>query len=435
MAARFLYGDSEPFPGGYDFLAALRAFVTAAGKALALGHEADQLEASLGDRAQEHLYAIEALAAFFGAISDAITERAARSPAPQIVGPHASQLLEQVEALAAHAKQARAKELDGASGEVTAKIRDRRAEVRKVIADYLLTDPLPALSWAASLSLAGTAPSGQVIIEHPADVSTTFGLELGRDPQWSRPRRLGDLLPGMTMQVGFKKAFLRSSLHPDVVALDELTIAQLELGPDSLELHLRRRPDAPRDAFVLTVDPDEAGKAVVKITRFDERSGASEAPFESSGDDAKRVLDLMVALRGECSGLLAHKKRLLGAQLDGHDVFERNLVPVLLQRIADRLAPTASEVSRHSPNREELSLKIEREGGRREEVYLKKAELVALVSPLPPEAQQLFGKLAFLPASAASPSIEVEVEEPVVRKSMPPPMRPASSMPPPRRKW
>ena len=157
------------------------------------------------------------------------------------------------------------------------------------------------------------------------------------------------------------------------------------------------------------------------------------------------------ALRKDVSGLLAHKKRLLNAQLDGHDVFERGLVPVLLSRIGDRLAPTAAEVSRHSPNREELSLKLEKEGGRREEVYLKKAELAALVAPLPPEAQQLFAKLAFLPAIEASRApheVSVEVDlgaipdsrassVPPAAGSVPPPSgtsRP-SALPPPRRKW
>lgn len=440
MAARFLYGDSEPFPGGYDFFAALRQYVTAVAQALALSHEADELERSLGDRAQEHLYAIEAIQAFFSSVSDGIAERAARSGAAQIVGPYASELLEQADRIGANAKALRAKELDGTSGEVTAKIRERRAQIRSVVADYLLTDPLPVLSWALSMNLAGDAPSGQVLLEHPANVSTSFGLELSRDANWSRPRRLGDLSPGMVLQVGFKKAFLRSSLHPDVVALDEMVIASLELGPDSMDLHLRRRADAPRDSFVIAVDPDESGNAVVKITRFDDRSGSSEPPFESTGEEAQRVLDLVTVLRGECGALIAHKKRLMSAQLDGHDVFERGLVPVLLARIGQRLVPVAAEVSRHSPNPSELSLKLERDGGRREEVYLKKAELIALVTPLPPEAQQLFAHLAFMPPMAAPPraseppSVEIDVDDSGVEPLPAQPTRP-SAMPPPRRRW
>jgi len=42
--SRFLYGDSEPFPDTYDFLATLRAFVSCASEVLALEHEADLTE-------------------------------------------------------------------------------------------------------------------------------------------------------------------------------------------------------------------------------------------------------------------------------------------------------------------------------------------------------------------------------------------------------
>lgn len=455
MAARFLYGDSEPFPGGYDFLDALKQFVAASSKALALAHEADELERTLGDRAQEHLHALEAIQIFFNGLGDLIAERAARSGAPQIVGPYASQLLEAVDAIGASARAARAKELDGASVEVTSRIRERRSEVRKVVADYLLEDPLPVVSWALSLNLAGTTPNGQVVLEHQGDLTTSFAIDVTRDPAWARARRIGDLAPGLALQVGFKKAFLRSSLHPDIVTLDELVIGSLELGPDSMELHLRRRLDSPRDAFVISVDPDESGAYVAKITRFDERGGGgSDAPYQSQGEEAARLIELSTVLRGECSGLIAHKKRLLTCQLDGHDVFDRALTAVLFQRIADRLAPIAFEVSRHSPNPNELSLKYEREGGRREELYLRKADLVQMVSALPPEAQQLFFKLAFMPqpampgasAPAGRPTLQVVQEHPSYADEAQPasagapttsaqPVRPSVAPPPPKRRW
>lgn len=445
MAGRYLYGDSEPFPGGYDFLAALRVFVQASSKALLLAHEADELERSLGERAQEHLHALEAIHVFFAGAGDLIIERAARSAAPQVVGPYASQIADQIEALGAQARLARTKELDGASGEVTSRIREKRAEIRKVVSDYLLADPLPTLSWALSLSLAGTSPNGQAVLEHPGELTTVVAIDLARDGAWSRARKIGDLSPGFVMQVGFKKQFLRSSLQPDVVTLDELVIGAIELGPDSMELHLRRRIDVPRDAFVLTVDPSEDGRTIVKITRMDERgSGGSDAPFAAEGEEMARVLELASKLRRECATLLQHKRRLLSAQLDGHEVFERNLVQVLLARIADRLAPVAAEVSRHSPNPSELSLKLERDGGRREEVYLRKADLVAMVAGLPPEAQQLYAPLAFLPPRASVPPPAAEpppilLTTPIASSapaSVPPaPMRPSAAPPPPKRKW
>lgn len=402
MGTRFLFGDSEPFPDGFDFLGALRKFVAASSRTLTLSYEADELERSLGDRAQEHLRAIEALQAFFDGLSDAITERAARSGAPQLVGPFASQLVDDVEALAEKARRSRAKDLDAEQVDAAARIRERRVEIRSVISDYLIADPLPVLSWALSLGVSGSIPHGAIILEHPGELTTSFALDVARDAVWGRARKVGELCPGLTMQVGFKKAFLRSSLHPDVVTLDEMVISGLELGPDSMQLQLRRKIDAPHDSFVVTVDPDERTEApLVKITRLGERGEQGDEPFMPQGEDAARVEELGSILRAECATLLGRKTRLLSAQLDGEDVFERNLVTVLLQRISDRLAPTAVEVSRHSPNNSELSLKVERDDGRREELYLRKADLLLMVAALPPESLRMYQQLAFLPLPAS----------------------------------
>jgi hypothetical protein len=103
MAGRFLYGDSEPFPGGF-VLTTLRSFVTSSAKVLALQHEADELERSLGARAQEHTQALESITSFFQQVSDLIAERAVRSPAPQVIGPYAAQLMEFTEELEREAR-------------------------------------------------------------------------------------------------------------------------------------------------------------------------------------------------------------------------------------------------------------------------------------------------------------------------------------------
>jgi hypothetical protein len=105
---------------------------------------------------------------------------------------------------------------------------------------------------------------------------------------------------------------------------------------------------------------------------------------------------------------------MVSAQLDGQDIFEHGLVNALLERIVERMAPIATEVARHSPNPNELSLKLERDDGRREELYLRKADLRQLVAQLPANAQVLFPRLAFLTDRPPSHSPSVP----------PPPTRP-----------
>lgn len=400
----YLYGDSSPFPDGYDFLADLKAFVQAASRVSLLAHQADQLEENLGERAQEHLHAIEALQTFFDGLTALIADRAARSGAPGLVGPHASAILEYVDQVGVAAKKSRATHLDTDSVEVTNQIRSLRQELRDTLARYLLNDPLPTLGWALSLNLGGTSPQGQVMLTHPGELTTSFTVDVRSDETWGRPRKVGELEAGMSLQVGFKKAFLRSSLHPDVQTLDDFYFGDIEIGPDSMELHLRRKPDSPRDAFVLDLDLDEHGRSIAKVFHQDDkRGGDSGAPFTSQSEDLSKIRALAETVRRRCQPLLQRRQRLVYAQLDEHDVLERGLVRAVFERIASRLAPIAQQVSAHSPNPSELSLKIEADGGRREEIYLRKQELIDMVAELPDEAKTLFEGLAFLPRKPTIP--------------------------------
>ncbi|MFK7991973.1 MAG: hypothetical protein AB8I08_38505 [Sandaracinaceae bacterium] len=394
-----LFGDSQPFEGGYDFLAELRAFVRAASQVLVLAHQADELEQNLGDRAQAHLHAIEAIQAFFDHVQEGVTDRAARSAAPTLIAPFAKELLQQVEAIGARAKQSRANDLDADSVAVTSSIRDKRTELRSVMAAYLLTDPLPTESWAMSLNLGHTSPQGQVVLSHPAGLTTRFTVEVSASG-WAKPRKVGELCPGMALQVGMKKAFLRSSLHPDIHTLDDFYLGELELGPDSMEVHLRRKPDASRDAYVVELDIDDAGRTIARVTNRREKGGEAE-PFNSQGEDVARLRELATALRREVAPLVRRKRRLVAAHLDGHDMFERGLARQLFERIIAAMTPVALAVAQHSPNPQELSLKVESDEGRREEIYLRKQELIDMVSPLPEEKRALFRPLEFLPPAPA----------------------------------
>ena len=412
MTGLYLYGDSQPFPGGYDVLTELRLFVQASSRALVCSHEAELLEESLGERAQGHLHAIEALQGFFDSLIEVVGDRAARSGVPQLVGPYAQEILANIERVGAEARAMRAKDLDADQVDVTSQIRDRRSELRKVLSEYLLNDPLPIESWAMSLSLSGGAPQGQIVMAHPGDLTTSFGIDVAGDGTWGTPRKVSELVTGMALQVGYKKAFLRSSMHPVIATLDDLVIGAVELGPDSFEVRLRKRPDSPRDSFVLTRDIDPSGQWIAKVHNIE---GEGDAPFTSRDDDATRMRELGTALRRQCKPLLNRKRRLIYAQLDGHDVFDRGLVRALFERIVDRLEPIVSEVSRHSPNQAELSLKLERENGRREELYLRKNELIEMVSQLPEEQRGLFYRLSFMPD-----------------RPLPPPSNPPSAPPPPK---
>ena len=80
-------------------IATLRAFVSCASEVLALEHEADLTERSLGEKAQANLRAQAAIEGYFANMIELAGERAVRSAMPALVGPYANQLIEQMEAI------------------------------------------------------------------------------------------------------------------------------------------------------------------------------------------------------------------------------------------------------------------------------------------------------------------------------------------------
>jgi hypothetical protein len=99
-----------------------------------------------------------------------------------------------------------------------------------------------------------------------------------------------------------------------------------------------------------------------------------------------------------------HKTRVVSIHLDGEEIFVADKVLALVMRLIQMMAPTVAEIARRSPNQQELSLKIEHDGGRREEIYVKKADLVSKLIPLAPPEVAVFAPLALGQAEAASPS-------------------------------
>jgi hypothetical protein len=91
--------------------------------------------------------------------------------------------------------------------------------------------------------------------------------------------------------------------------------------------------------------------------------------------------------------------------LVGDDVAENDLGARVVALVVHAIAPTVSEVARRSPNAHELSLKVENDSGRREEIYLRKAQLVSALSAVTPKERVVFDPLGLI-ASGMRDSIE-----------------------------
>jgi hypothetical protein len=71
------------------------------------------------------------------------------------------------------------------------------------------------------------------------------------------------------------------------------------------------------------------------------------------------------------------------------------------------------EIARRSPNAHELSLKVENDSGRREEIYLRKAQLVSSLSSVTPKERGVFDPLGLI-ASGPRESVESLTDEAIL---------------------
>jgi hypothetical protein len=79
--------------------------------------------------------------------------------------------------------------------------------------------------------------------------------------------------------------------------------------------------------------------------------------------------------------------------LDGKDVYKNHLGLALVSRLVKTFAPIVEEITTRSPSEAELSLKREDDSGKREELYLRREELLKKLQPLNAEGRGYFAPL------------------------------------------
>src|SRR5205814_6104883 len=111
---------------------------------------------------------------------------------------------------------------------------------------------------------------------------------------------------------------------------------------------------------------------------------------------------------GPAFELLGQRKSIVDATLDDRPLRGHDGPGVLAERLITAVAPVTQEIARRSPSTTELVLKRLVAGGRREEIFVTKADLRKKIAGLSPAQRSLFDPLGFgddaVPASHARPT-------------------------------
>jgi len=417
---RFLYGDSTPFPLGYNFLATLEAFMTAATRIVQLEQESRELSRQAEELAQNRVKGLEALEQFH-----TVVMRAVQDTAQKVKHAHALEYASRVADFASRYVEEHRRTTLGSSERESAQCKtenDRRTvEQRKLLDGFLKVAKLPVGSTKYSVRMTGEAKDARyqisAMFENPDGIQTVFLLGAAKVPAWGAPRKVADIVQGVDLLVGVDKSWLRGTVTPKQINVDEWLITHVDIAPDMFELHLRKKL-VEKEELHFKLRRTEAG--LVGKVEHPGHPNAEALPSAVGQSDLAMLERVWQALTVAMREVVEHKEQLLAVSLDGNNVFDGGLVVQFVVRLVAMFGPTVREIAKRSPNEFELTLKQETDGGRREELYLRRDQLASQLQPLASVGREVFAPLgldSWVPGVTSVPPPVVAAGPPA---SMPP---------------
>ncbi len=399
-----LYGDSTSFPYDVDYIELSRHAVDCAVQLFSAQHA---ISAAL-DRAQavSHAQSTEAtrLAAMTTTVADALAVFStgdAERVATRIMECVQSAANEELVAIERQGVEevAHTRNIIGRSGE----------SAHRALEAFLMRQDLPgtelSLSWS---SLGEQGYTGHIAVRAPFGINAVFSLGIPPEHPWARPRRLAELAPGLEVHFPQQSGWLSKRVEMAPVKLDRLFLSAVQLDAVTAEFRLRKGAGSGAGYRVL-VDLHGDHQVVLQPLGEDGLPDA-EPPLALDGEDSAQMFRLCSRVVDSIQDLSGLRRGMESVDLDGQPLNELEWPATVAERIILQLAPVITEISRRSGAPGELVLRRDVGGGRREEMYVTKAELFEKLLVLPPMRRAAFDVLglsepvqAVVPPASASP--------------------------------
>jgi hypothetical protein len=387
--ASYLYADSEPFPHSFDFLATLRAFLACGSGVLSAVGEIERLENdALGDRkrAEEDARAMDI---FAKTLTDQIAIAVKKNPKPTAIEMIARDVERSLMSAVDTAKAARGATLRAFEVQHDASVEGHREAIRRSIDSFFLQADLDVLESKLVLSLAADGYAASVGCVFPGAIDVLFSLGSQRVEAWRRPRRIHDLVGEVQLQVGMKKKFLSRDLTRERLRIDDHFIQAVELEMGAARIVLRKKLEGP-DVLTLHLGR-ENGEVIGQIDRD------GQGAFSAVPEDRGALERLWTTLEESTRDLVLQRVHVDAATMEDMPIYEPQQALHFVETYVELFAPVVAEIAERSPSTKELSLKIEHEGGRREELYLRRDDIATIVGTLDARKMQVFAPLEIFP--------------------------------------
>jgi hypothetical protein len=366
-----LYGDSSPFPYGYDFLESVRAVVECCVAMLSAQVTIDQIVKhgrEVEARLNSERKGFEALLLEV----QRATSRFAESP----------RLTEATTEVVAGVRGIVEREREHSDRQWTAEmaaagriVDEACATAYQALETLLLRHAPPQTSLSWRLVADDDGYDGTIELKTRFGVDTTFGIAIPETHALAKPVRVADVAPMLAGRMP------RGRRDARTFNLDKLYVSEALLEPERVSLMLKTRPRT-GNGWRFDVG-SESGKT------FAQPLGELGQPcgdiFELSEDEREPILRLSIAVLDSTFDLALRRQWMIDAKLDGESLSGRYEPRDVCGRLVTAFAPIVSEIVRRSGSPNELMLRRDLGAGRRESRFVTRAELR--------------GKMACLPAS------------------------------------
>jgi hypothetical protein len=429
---QFLYGDSTPSPLVTDWIdllgKALDCFVSLfqAEQRMALGAARRRELETKAEQEAARLRELESVVA--RAIASMI-----EGASPDASINRCSDIISRAAGAAVTAAEA---EVRGALGSEIQRIDEsaarERARAVKAVEQLLLEhdlpgsdlelriDPRPGGGYAATLR--GSTSYG---------VASVIGLEVPAASLLARSLRVGDVVEGLEIQVPKTAGWIRKESRLSTEKLGRFLVCGCAVGARSKRV--ATRTDALDEGYDFHLSGDGSPARAVRISP----GGAAPTEFELGEGDARAVAAFIDRLVASIQELAANRKALMQVEIDGEPFENHRLPSTLVARMVEVMAPAVREIAARSGSALELVLRRQLGDGRREERFVRRADLLAKLAPLPRIQRAVLAPFALgeIPDAGEEGSVEISAgsivelpttggpEEVPGRPAGPPPLR------------
>ncbi len=427
---RYLYGDSTTFPINQNFVETAAAATDAA---VAL-FRVDELMFRAGQIAEEASCVAQAELGDINQLAQRV-ERALASR--DHLSKATSKVAEEVTG-AARSQFERAREGIASWREATirkARIGTGPDAIMEPVQRFMASHELPYTTWGLRWR-AGHADEpvqAQVYAIMQRGLTATLGVDIPLRHAWAQPVKVAQLEPKLSIQVMGNNWLGRRVVRDE--HLDRYYITAVTRTTEREALVLRKKAADPSPG--LRISLREGDKKRVTIVRLDDQGQQLGDPASLHGMDATMLTRLWERIVDTILDLVDHRSKLLAASLYGKPVVELDTPATVAVAIIGAVAPLVRDMQRHSRTPGELQLKRDLGDGRREELFISRAELSDKLAKLSADNRKAFDPLGLdglPPVDSRSGDIPTEaLEEPIAAAppSIPVPLAVRASSPPP----